>query len=167
MLFRTLAILVLIGLLWALGIIDPGGLPWDSQEFRVSGATVLIYLVWSAVETVYRRGRTGLPYAVFYSVLLVTALDSFLLELTTWSSPWSLRWAGLLIFAAGSGLRIRAFRLGSAGLLRAGRYLQLAGLPSALGSVAGLVLAAVAGIPGSVHEEPGQQEDAELDEGAS
>lgn len=166
MLLRTLAALVLLGLLWVLGVIDPGGLPWESQEFRVSGATVVVYLAWSALETVFRRGRAGLPYAVFYSVLLVTALDSFLLEITTWSSPWSLRWIGLLLFAAGCVLRIRAFRLGSAGLLRTGRYLQLAGLPTALGSIAGLVLAAVAGIPGSIHEEPGQTEEADPEDSA-
>lgn len=162
MIFRSILVLVLIGLLWALGAVDLRALPWNSIEFQVSGATVLAYLIWSAWESRYRVRSASLPYAVFYSVLLVSAVDGFLLELTTWGSPWILRWAGLFIFAAGSAFRISAFRLRSVAGLRLGRYLQLAGLPVALGSLAGLVLALVAGLPGSIHEEldlPGPEEE--------
>ncbi|MFO8183138.1 MAG: hypothetical protein R6U39_03100 [Candidatus Aegiribacteria sp.] len=153
MILRFILVLVLVGVLWALGAVDLEALPWDSIEFQVSGATVLVYLIWSAWESRYRGGSASLPYAVFYSVLLVSAVDGFLLELTSWSSPWILRWAGLLFFAAGSAFRIAAFRLESVSWLRFGRYLQLAGLPVALGSLAGLALALVAGVPGSIHED--------------
>jgi hypothetical protein len=50
---------------------------------------------------------------------------------------------------------------GSVTLLRNGRYLQLIGLPCALGSIAGLALALAAGIPGSIHEELPMMEDEE------
>lgn len=163
MILRFFLVLVLVGLLWVLGAVDLEALPWNSIEFQVSGATVLVYLIWSAWESRYRGGSASLPYAVFYSVLLVSAVDGFLLELTTWNSPWILRWTGLFIFTAGSGFRISAFRKESVSGLRLGRYLQLAGLPVALGSLAGLVLALVAGIPGSIHEDldlprPGEEE---------
>lgn len=166
MIMRTLAALALIGLLWALDVIDLSSLPWDSQEFRAGGATVLVYLAWSAWESRYRRGSVGSAYAVFYAVLLVTALDSFLLELTTWSEPSALRWAGLFVFAAGCGFRIQAYRSSSSGMLRTGRLLQLAGLPVALGSIAGLALAVLAGIPGSIHEELDPPETVEEESGA-
>ncbi len=167
MLARIILVLALIGVLWILGVVDLSSLPWHNGEFQISGATVLVYLLWSAMESRYRGGSSSLPYTVFYSILLVSALDGFLLELTTWSSPIFLRWAGLLLFAAGSTLRIRAFKSDSVSLLRNGRYLQLIGLPSSLGSIAGLVLALAAGIPGSVHEElPMHEDDRDPHEGA-
>lgn len=153
MLLRSLAVLVLLVILLALGIIDPANLPWHSTEFRVSGVTVMVYLLWSASESRYRGGGGSLPYAVFYSVLLVSALDSFLLELTVFGPPWFPRWAGLALFTAGSAVRLRAFRTSSSVTLRTGRYLQLAGLPAALGSISGLAVALAAGVPGSLHEE--------------
>lgn len=161
MIFRSVAILVLLGLLWAFGLVDLGGLPWHSPDFRVGGATVLVYLAWSAWESRYRKGPDNLPYLVFYGVLLVSALDGFLLELTTWSSPWILRWAGLAMFTAGCILRGAAYSRESVRILRYGRVLQLAGLPVALGSIAGTVVALAAGIPGSIHEELGPATDEE------
>ena len=153
MLLRSIAVLVLIALLWLTGLIDLEMLPYNSREFQVCGATVLLYLFWSAAESRYRGGGSSLPYIVFYSVLLVAALDSFLLELTSYGPPWPLRWAGLLLFTAGSVVRLRAYGVRSGKLLRFGRYLQLAGLPVALGSIAGTAVAVFAGVPGSIHEE--------------
>ena len=117
---------------------------------------MLLYLFWSAAESKYRGGSTSLPYTVFYAVLLVSAVDSFLLELTTYGPPWILRWAGLVLFASGSLMRLAAYRKRSVKHLRLGRYLQLAGLPAALGSIVGTVVAVAAGIPGSIHEELNQ-----------
>jgi len=153
MVFRSIAVLALIGVLWVLGIIDPSALPLHSRDFQICGATVLLYLFWSAAESKYRGGSASLPYTVFYAVLLVSAVDSFLLELTTYGSPWVLRWAGLVLFACGSVMRLTAYRTRSVRRLRLGRYLQLAGLPVALGSIAGTVIALAAGIPGSINEE--------------
>ncbi len=153
MIFRSIVVLVLIGLLWVLGIVDLQDLPWHAPDFQVSGATVLVYLLWSAWESRYRSGSASLPYVVFYAVLLISAVDGFLLEITKWGPPWILHWAGLALFAAGCCLRAAAYRRSSSRLLRLGRYLQLAGLPVALGSIAGTVVALAAGIPGSVHEE--------------
>lgn len=154
MLLRFVIVLALIGVLWFMGVVDLGSLPWHLQEFRVGGATVIIYLLWSAAESRYRKGDSAsLPYLVFYSVLLVSALDSFLLEITVYGGPWALRWAGLLLFSLGSGIRIIAFRKQRVQYLRLGRYLQLAGLPVALGSIAGTAVALAAGVPGSIHEE--------------
>ncbi|MCD4776045.1 MAG: hypothetical protein K8S15_08370 [Candidatus Aegiribacteria sp.] len=153
MVLRSIAILALIGVLWLLGIIDLETLPWHSNEFQICGVTVLLYLFWSASESKYRGGSASLPYTVFYAVLLVSAVDSFLLELTSYGSPWILRWAGVALFTSGSLTRLAAYRNRSVKCLRLGRYLQLAGLPVALGSIAGSVVALTAGIPGSIHEE--------------
>ncbi|MBN2587735.1 MAG: hypothetical protein JXA64_07630 [Candidatus Fermentibacteraceae bacterium] len=153
MIFRSMVVLVLIGLLWVLGVVDLQGLPWHAPDFQVSGATVLVYLLWSAWESRHRSGSAGLPYMLFYAVLLISAVDGFLLEITKWGPPWILRWTGLSLFTAGCCLRAAAYRRSSSRLLRLGRYLQLAGLPVALGSIAGTAVALAAGIPGSIHEE--------------
>jgi len=152
MLLRSLIVLALLAVLWLAGIIDLSTLPWDSPDFQVSGGTVLLYLLWSAAEMNRRRGTDSLPYTVFYAVLLVSAVDGFLLEITTFGRPMLLRWAGLGLFAAGSASRLRSYSLNSVNLLRSGRYLQLAGLPLALGSISGIAVAALAGLPGSRHE---------------
>ena len=161
MVFRSIAVLALIGVLWILGIIDPSALPLHSRDFQICGATVLLYLFWSAAESKYRGGSASLPYIVFYAVLLVSAVDSFLLDLTTYGPPWFLRWAGVVLFTSGSILRLAAYRTRSLKHLRLGRYLQLAGLPVALGSVAGTVVAIAAGIPGSINEELDKSDDEE------
>ncbi|NOQ23333.1 MAG: hypothetical protein GQ565_11895 [Candidatus Aegiribacteria sp.] len=159
MVLRSIAVLALIGMLWLLGIIDPETLPLHSSEFQLCGATVLLYLFWSAAESKYRGGSSNLPYTVFYAVLLVSAVDSFLLGLTTYGPPWVLRWAGVILFTSGSIMRLAAYRTRSVRHLRLGRYLQLAGLPVALGSIAGTVVAIAAGIPGSIKEELNQPDE--------
>ena len=158
MVFRSIAVLALVGVLWLLGIIDPGALPLHSREFQLCGVTVLLYLFWSAAES-KRGGSASLPYTVFYAVLLVSAVDSFLLGLTAYGPPWVLRWAGVVLFTSGSIVRLAAYRTRSVRNLRLGRYLQLAGLPVALGSIAGTVVAIAAGIPGSINEELNELDD--------
>jgi hypothetical protein len=145
----------LLAVLWVLGAIHLEDLPWDSSEFRVSGVTVAIYLAWSGAEMRRRGGgqTPALPFAVFYAVLLVSAVDSFLLRLTAYGGPWVLRWAGVLAFAAGSAMRLRSIRRTDVRLLRTGRLLQLAGLPVALGSLAGSAVGILVGFPGSRREE--------------
>ncbi len=165
MVLRSIAVIALIGVLWILGVIDLETLPVDSTEFQVCGVTVLLYLFWSAAESKYRRGGSAsLPYTVFYAVLLVSAVDSFLLGLTSYGPPWILRWAGVVLFASGSTIRLTAQKQRSVKYLRIGRFLQLAGLPVALGSITGTVVALAAGIPGSMHEELNiDQHDEEID----
>ena len=153
MIIRFVLIIAVIAVLSVLGVIHLEDLPWHSMEFQICGITVLVYLFWSATESKFRGGQGGLPYTVFYAVLLVSVVDSFLLRLTAYSSPWILRWAGAVLFISGSVIRITAFKRNSVRLLRLGRYCQLAGLPVAFGSVIGTVVALSAGIPGSLHEE--------------
>jgi len=154
MVIRLGIVLLVLGVLWILGAISLEDLPWDSQEFRISGATVVCYLLWSAWESKTRTGggEYSTPYTIFYIVLLVSAVDSFLLRMTTYGTPWPLRWAGLILFAAGCTIRVLAFRNRSVKMLRAGRLIQLAGLPVALGSIAGSGVAILAGVPSSLHE---------------
>ena len=153
MIIRLVLIIAVVAVLSVLGVINLEDLPWQSREFQVCGITVLIYLFWSAAESKFRGGQGGLPYTVFYAVLLVSVVDSFLLQLTVYGSPWILRWAGAVLFTAGSVIRLAAFRHNSVRTLRLGRFCQLVGLPVAFGSIIGIVVALSAGIPGSIHEE--------------
>lgn len=116
---------------------------------------MLLYVLWSSTEMRMRGGGASpaLPFAAFYTVLLVSAVDGFLLRLTTWGGPMPLRWAGVLLFAAGSAARLAAMRRRSGSLLRTGRILQLAGLPVALGSLSGSAAALLIGLPGALREE--------------
>jgi hypothetical protein len=152
---RLWSVALILAVLWVLGAIHPEDLPWDSNEFRVSGAAVAIYLAWSGAELRRRGGgqAPALPFTVFYAVLLVSAVDSFLLRLTAFGGPWVLRWAGVLAFAAGSAMRLWSIGRGDVRLLRTGRLLQLAGLPVALGSIAGSAVGILVGLPGSLREE--------------
>lgn len=161
MVIRFVFVIALIAALWIFGIIHLEDLPWHSGEFQVCGVTVVLYLFWSAAESKLRAGDGGFPYIVFYVVLLVSAIDSFLLQLTSYGPPWILRWTGVVLFTAGSVCRLGAFRRNSDKILRLGRFLQLAGLPVALGSIAGTVVAFAFGIPGSLHEELNQETEIE------
>lgn len=155
MTLRLGMIVVLLGVLWAIGAIHPEDLPWGSGDFQISGVTVLLYILWSASETRARAGGSSspIPFAVLYAVLLVSAVDGFLLRLTTYEGPLPLRWGGAALFAAGSVVRLRAIGISDVRLLRIGRLLQIAGLPVSLGSIAGTVTAALLGVPGSIREE--------------
>ena len=120
-------------------------LPWSDPDFQVSGGLVALYLVWSATESSLRRAVLCAPVLGMYATLLVSVLDSFLIRATPFatilgSELWPVRWAGLVLFGVGSALRIATVARGPGSLLRAGRALQLAGLPLALGSVAGAVV---------------------------
>jgi len=147
-----LAIIVVL-VLSHLGLIDMGGLPWDSVEFRVSAATVMVYLLWSFLES--KRGKDAIDaaYIAFLIVLLVSAADGFLLEVTVFGGYFWIRWLGLFLFAFGGMIRLLGFRRRSAALLRRGRYLQLPGLPVALGSLAGLATALIVAASGMVRKE--------------
>jgi hypothetical protein len=145
LLVRFVILAVVVAVLAAAGLIDFGTLPWGSDDFRASGAAVLLYLVWSLTEK--RPGTDGLDPSrlALYTVLLVSAVDSFLLRLTVWRGLFAIRYAGTVLFAAGCALRLAAGPRRSLRLLRAGRILQLVGLPAGLGSAAGMVTGAVPG----------------------
>jgi hypothetical protein len=127
------------------GLVDLGDLPWGSHDFRASGAVVLLYLFWSLSEK--RSGQEGLDPSrlVLYIVLLVSTVDSFLLRITVWNGLYVLRYAGAALLALGSVLRLAALSKGRRRMLRAGRILQLIGLPIGLGSIAGTAVGAITG----------------------
>lgn len=147
MLVRILILAAVIVLLAVAGIINLGDLPWQNHDFRASGAVVLLYLFWSLSEK--RGGSEGLDPSrlAMYTVLLVSAVDSFLLRITVWNGLYVLRYAGIALFAGGCVLRLTALAKGRQGMLRVGRVLQLIGLPVGLGSIAGT---AVGAVPGAV-----------------
>lgn len=144
---RILVMAGVVALLWATGLLELD-LPWSDPLFAVSGVTVVVYLLWSLGEGGRRRPGTDASQLAMYVVLLVSAVDSFLLELTIFESPLTVRWAGAALFFAGAGCRLLAvYGSRSPGLLRWGRVLQLVGLPLGLGSLAGTVVGA---LPGSI-----------------
>lgn len=146
MLVRFVVLAVIVAVLAATGLIDFGTLPWGNDDFRASGAVVLLYLAWSMAEK--RPGTDGLDPSrlALYTVLLVSAVDSFLLRLTAWNGHFALRYAGAVLFAVGCALRLGAGPRRNLRLLRTGRILQLVGLPAGLGSAAGVVTGALPGV---------------------
>jgi hypothetical protein len=158
MLIRFVILAAVIAVLALAGLIDLGGLPWESNDFRASGVTVLLYLFWSLTES--RGGIDGMDPSrlAMYTVLLVSAVDSFLLRITVWEGLYILRFAGVAIFAAGSILRLTSGSSGRPGMLRAGRILQLVGLPAGLGSVAGVLVGAVPGTVAALREDQPEAE---------
>jgi hypothetical protein len=144
---RILVLAGVVALLWATGLLELN-LPWSDPLFVVSGVTVAAYLLWSLAEGARRRPGTDPSQLAMYVVLLVSAVDAFLLEITLFESPLAIRWAGAVLFAAGAGARLAAVYGGpKPALLRWGRVLQLVGLPLGVGSLAG---AAVGAVPGTV-----------------
>lgn len=136
----------MVALLWATGLLELN-LPWDDPVFRVSGASVVVYLLWSLAEGARKRPGMNLPQLAMYVVLLVSALDSFVLDVTVFLSPLVLRWAGAVLLLAGCSVRLAAIYLAAPqALLKAGRAMQLVGLPLGLGSLSGLVVGAVPGM---------------------
>jgi hypothetical protein len=131
------------------GIIDLSMLPTEDPDFQATLATISIYMLWSALES---RG-TDSSRITLYAVLLVSAIDTFLLGLTDFPGLMYLRWTGVGLLAAGCVLRFLAQRTGNPVLLRSGRIGQELGVALGLGSFAGTVVAVFPGIPSSLKED--------------
>ncbi len=143
---RILVLAGVVALLWATGLLELN-LPWADPVFQVSGACVAVYLLWSLTEGGRKRPGTTRSQLAMYVVLLVSALDSFVLDITVFVQPLPLRWVGAVLLLAGCALRLAAvYGSTSKLLLRAGRAMQLVGLPLGLGSVSGLAVGAVPGM---------------------
>lgn len=135
-----------VALLALTGMVDLSILPWRNSDFQASLATVCVYLLWSAAGDLEGSDRTGI-----YTVLLISAVDSFLLRLAVFQGLMFLRWAGVVLLAAGCALRtlIRC----RAGLLRTARIMQLAGLPLGFGTLAGPAVALFPGLVFALKED--------------
>ncbi len=153
MLLRILLLAAVVTVLAVAGVIDLSGLPWGDPDFRASGSIVLLYMLWSVTETRTSSDALSLPRLGLYTVLIVSAVDSLLLRLTIFHGLIAIRYAGSAVFAVGSILRFIAFRRRSVNLLRIGRMMQLTGLPSGFGSVAGLVIGLLPGSFSALKEE--------------
>ncbi len=149
-LVRILMPMAVIAGLAYFGVIDLSLLPMDDPNFQATLATIGIYMIWSVLESV--RG-TDSSRLTLYAVLLVSALDSFLLELTSFSGHMYLRWAGVALLFFGCLVRLLALKTGNTMLLRLGRIGQQLGVALGLGSIAGTVVAVFPGIPSSLREE--------------
>ncbi len=128
------------------GMLDLSTLPWRDGDFLASLATVLVYLLWSLFGDREGSDRTGI-----YTVLLVSAVDSFLLRLTVFPGLMFVRWAGVVLLTGGCIVRVMSPR--SSGLLRAGRIMQLSGLPLGFGTLAGLAVALFPGLVFALKED--------------
>jgi hypothetical protein len=138
---RLLILAVMLAALGATGLLT-FDLPWSDPGFQVSGATVLIYLSWSlAGARCACSGRSPARLAL-YAVLLVSAVDSFLLRLSSVEGLVPLRWVGAAILAAGCVLSL----LNRRSAARFGSSLQCIGLALGLGSIAGTACAAFASV---------------------
>ncbi len=136
---RLLAFALLLGALKLTGLVS-FDLPWGDPDFQVTGATVLLYIAWSIAGA--PPGGSGDTTSALgaYAVLAVSAVDGLLLELTPIPGDPMLRWAGPVIFAAGSIARLLQPRPPR----RQHRCAQLVGLPIGFSSIAGLVVAVIA-----------------------
>ncbi len=139
---RLAAFVVFLAALRLAGLIT-FDLPWGDTGFQVTGATTLLYLAWSLAgprEAPPAGGAGGTAGMARYAVLLVSAVDGLLLDLTPIPGPGWIRWAGPASFAAGAALGM-ARREGSS---RAAEALRLCGLATGFGSIAGVVTAVIA-----------------------
>lgn len=147
---RILLPLAVIAGLAFFGIIDLSLLPMDDPDFQATLATIGIYMLWSVLES----GReTNSSRITLYAVLLVSALDTFLLELTNFSGLMYLRWIGVALLTFGCTARLLALRSGKAMFLRYGRIGQELGIALGLGSIIGTVIAIFPGIQSSLKED--------------
>ena len=144
---RYLVPLAVLALLVATGIIDISVLPWESADFQASLAVVLLYLFWSAAG----QSGDGADRTAMYAVLLASTIDSFLLRFTVFGGLFPLRWAGVALLAAGSLMRV--LHKGRIGVFRAGRVMQLFGIPLGLGTIAGIVVAVFPGLVFALKED--------------
>lgn len=140
--FRLAAFAVFLAALRLAGLIT-FDLPWGDTGFQVTGATTILYLVWTMTGrsgASHDGGTGGAAAMARYAVLLVSAVDGLLLELTPIPGPAWVRWAGPAAFAAGAAIGI-VRREGSS---RPAEVLRLLGLAAGFGSIAGMVVAVVA-----------------------
>lgn len=144
---RYLIPVAVVAVLILTGLVDVSSLPWRSGDFQVSLAVVVVYLFWSAGGV----DGEGADRTAIYAVLLVSAVDAFLLRLTSFQGLLILRWAGVALLSAGSVLRVR--HRGSLRAFRAGRVMQLFGIPTGLGTVAGIAVAAFPGLVFALKED--------------
>ncbi len=149
-LVRILMPLVVIAGLAYFGVIDLSLLPMDDPNFQATLATIGIYMLWSILESVRDTDSSRIT---LYAVLLVSALDTFLLELTNFSGHMYIRWAGVFLLVSGCLARLLALKTGNRTLLRLARIGQELGVALGLGSIAGTVIAVFPGIPSSLREE--------------
>ena len=154
---RFILLAAAIAAMSLLGIADLN-LPLDDPDFQVSGAIVLLYLIWSAQESSYGRREMNLSMIGLYATLLVSVLDSFLIRATVFHILFGrqlilVRWVGVIVFLTGFIMRWIAVRKSSKKLLTAGRIWQLIGIPSALGSIAGLVVGCIPGVLSARYEQ--------------
>lgn len=146
---RILIPIAVIVVLNIAGLIDLSLLPWNDTDFQATLATVVIYLAWSVLES---STRTDASRITLYAVLLVSVLDAFLLRLTAFSGFMIIRWAGVVILAAGCSMRIYALKSGRTGLSAYGRIGQMLGLALGLGSLVGTGISLFPGIPSALKE---------------
>ncbi|MCK5785969.1 MAG: hypothetical protein KAH54_05350 [Candidatus Sabulitectum sp.] len=146
---RILLPLAVIAGLAFFGVIDLSILPMEDPNFQVTLATIGIYMIWSVLES---STETNSSRITLYAVLLVSALDTFLLELTNFPGLMFLRWTGVFLLTSGCIARLLALRSENTKFLRYGRIGQELGIALGLGSVAGTVVAIFPGIPSSLKE---------------
>ncbi len=147
---RILLPLAVVAGLAYFGFIDLSLLPLEDPDFQATLATVGIYMIWSVLES---NRETDSSRITLYAVLLVSALDTFLLELTNFSGLMYLRWTGVSLLAVGCAARLAALRVSNLTILRYGRIGQELGVALGLGSIAGTVIAIFPGIPSSLKED--------------
>lgn len=127
-------------------------LPWGSPDFQVSGATVLVYLVWSVFGAGFEPGTGRSPSRIaLYIVLLVGAVDCFVLMPASTLEPHlvlrdliPVRWTGVALLAAGS--VIHALSGARPSRFRVARLMQMDGIALGFGSPLGLVAGIVPGM---------------------
>jgi len=146
---RILIPLAVIVLLNMAGIVDLSLLPWSDTDFQATLATVVVYLLWSVLES---TSGTDASRITLYAVLLISVLDAFLLRVTAFSGFMLIRWAGVLILSVGCILRIYSLKHSRTKPAEYGRVCQMAGLALGLGSIAGTAVALFPGIPSALKE---------------
>lgn len=162
---RLAAFVVFLAALRLAGLIT-FDLPWADTGFQVTGITTLLYLAWSLAgpRGASPAGGTGGPAVMArYAVLLVSAVDGLLLELTPIPGPGWIRWAGPVSFATGAALGMARRK----GFSRTSEALRLCGLAVGFGSIAGLAVAVIAlaagaraaGDTGPAADDGGPEED--------
>jgi hypothetical protein len=144
---RYLIPLAVLAVLALTGVVDVSLLPWKNAEFQTSLGVVLVYLFWSAAGS----GGDGADRMAMYAVLLVSTIDSFLLRMTVFSGLLPLRWAGVVLLAAGSAMLV--LHRGRIGVYRTGRIMQLFGIPLGLGTLAGIAVAVFPGLVFALKED--------------